>query len=87
MTSVLIRLNTANDVKDFVDIASGYCFKINLCCEKYVVNAKSIIGIFSLDITKNIELDAEVDENSKFFEDIKKYIVDWVVFTTQFYII
>ncbi len=75
MASVVIRLNTVNDVKDFVDIVSGYCFKVNLCCGKYAVNARSIIGIFSLDLTQNIELNAEADESSKFFEDIKKYIV------------
>ena len=73
---VFVKLDTINDVKDFVNIVSSYNFDIDLASGRYVVDAKSIMGIFSLDLTKKIELKADADEGSKFFEDIKKYIVD-----------
>lgn len=69
-----IMLTTINDVKEFVNIVSQYDFDIDLSSGKYVVNAKSIMGIFSLDLTKKIKLKAHTD-NEEFFEKIKKYMV------------
>ena len=69
-----IVLGTINDVKEFVNIVSHYDFNIDLSSGKYVVNAKSIMGIFSLDLTKKIKLTAHTDDDD-FFEKIKKYIV------------
>lgn len=69
-----IMLATINDVKEFVNIVSQYDFDIDLSSGKYVVNAKSIMGIFSLDLTKKIKLKAHTD-NEEFFGKIKKYIV------------
>ena len=70
-----VMFKTTNDVKEFVSIVNQCNFDVDLISGKYVVNAKSIMGIFSLDLTKNIILKADTDENSSFFEKIKKYIV------------
>lgn len=71
-----IMLGTINDVKEFVNIVSQYDFDIDLSSGKYVVDAKSIMGIFSLDLTKKIRLEAHTDDdNNDFFEKIKKYVV------------
>lgn len=69
-----IMLGTINDVKEFVEIVSQYDFDIDLSSGKYVVNAKSIMGIFSLDLTKKIKITAHTDDDD-FFEKIKKYMV------------
>ena len=50
-----IRL-TPEDVKHFVDVASKCDFDIDLCYNRYVIDAKSIMGIFSLDLSKPIDL-------------------------------
>ena len=47
-----IRLSTINDVKDFVHIVNQCPYDIDLISGRYIVDAKSIMGIFSLDLTK-----------------------------------
>ena len=75
MTKIKIRLMTINDVKDFVNIVMKYEFDIDLVSGRYAVDAKSIMGIFSLDLSKPIELNAHTDDADKFMADIAKYIV------------
>ncbi len=48
---------------------------INDVSGRYAVDAKSIMGIFSLDLSKPIELNAHTDDADKFMKDIAKYIV------------
>lgn len=75
MISVNIMLNTINDVKNFVNLVSKYDFEVDLTSGRYVIDAKSIMGIFSLDLSKSIKLDARCESNSKFIEEIKPFIV------------
>ena len=44
--------------------------------EKYIVNGKSIMGIFSLDLSNSIELLAHTDDAEAFLAEIKEFIVD-----------
>ncbi len=76
MVTASIRLYTISDIRDFVNIASKYDFDIDLKSGRYVVDAKSIMGIFSLDLMSPIELTAHVtDETEKaaFEADIKRF--------------
>ena len=75
MTKTTIRLVEINDVKDFVNIVMKYDYDIDLISGRYAVDAKSIMGIFSLDLTKPIELNAHTDDADKFLKEIEKYIV------------
>lgn len=71
-----IFLPNLEDVKNFVDMTSKYkTLPINLVSDKYVIDAHSIIGIISLDITKPITLkiDSE-DVPQAFFADLEPYI-------------
>ena len=72
---VLIKLNTLEDVKNFVSIACMYDFDIDLSTGRYIVDAKSIMGIFSLDLTKTIKLTAHTDKDTNLFDKIEKYTV------------
>ncbi|MBR4724043.1 MAG: HPr family phosphocarrier protein, partial [Clostridia bacterium] len=65
-----------NDVKDFVNIVTKYDFEIDLTSGRYVVDAKSIMGIFSLDLSKPIKAEVHSDDCDKFLGEIKKFIVD-----------
>ena len=69
-------LNTINDVKGFVNIVCKYDFDVDLISGRYAIDAKSIMGIFSLDLSKPIKLEAHTDEPSKFFEEIKPFVVE-----------
>ena len=71
-----IFLPNLEDVKNFVDMTSKYkSLPINLVSDKYVIDAHSIIGIISLDITKPITLkiDSE-DVTQSFLVDLEPYV-------------
>ena len=61
MKSVKISLQMAQNVKDFVNIVQEYPYEIDLKSEKYVVDAKSILGIFSLDLSKPVTVEIHSD--------------------------
>ena len=75
MKSVKIRLSTISDVRDFVNIVASYDGDVDLISGRYMVDGKSIMGIFSLDLSKPIELNAHTDDADKFFKEIDKFIV------------
>lgn len=75
MVSANILLNTINDVKNFVNIVTKYDFEVDLTSGRYIIDAKSIMGIFSLDLSKPIKIDAKCEKDSKFLEEIKPFIV------------
>lgn len=75
MTTYKISLAAINDVKDFVNMVMKYDFDVDLVSGRYAVDAKSIMGIFSLDLSKPIELKAHTDEPGYFDKEIEKYIV------------
>lgn len=76
MKKATIVLSTINDVKDFVSKVSVCDYDVDLLSGRYAVDAKSIMGIFSLDLSKPIELEAHTDDAAEFFADIKQYIKD-----------
>lgn len=76
MKTFNLSLNCINDVKDFVNIVTKYDFEIDLTSGRYVVDAKSIMGIFSLDLSKPIKAEVHSDDCDKFVGEIKKFIVD-----------
>lgn len=76
MTKTKVFLQAINDVKEFVTIVMRYDFDIDLVSGRYAVDAKSIMGIFSLDLSKPIELDAHTDDAEKFLKEIAQFIVE-----------
>lgn len=76
MKSVNIKLATISDVKVFVNTVAKFDFDVDLISGRYAIDAKSIMGIFSLDISKPIKLDAHTEDADAFFAEIKPFIVD-----------
>ena len=68
-------MSSINDVKDFVNIVSKYDFDVDLTSGRYVVDAKSIMGIFSLDLSKPIKVEVHSDDCDAFIDDLKEFIV------------
>ena len=75
MYETTIQLNAINDVKDFVNKVMLFNYDIDLESGRYAIDAKSIMGIFSLDLSKPIKLQAHTDDPEKLVESIGKYIV------------
>ncbi|MBQ9940116.1 MAG: HPr family phosphocarrier protein [Clostridia bacterium] len=74
MKNVKIKLSTIEDVRKFVEIVTRYDMDIDLASGRYTVDAKSIMGIFSLDLLSPIELTAYSDDTDKLFGDLAPFI-------------
>ena len=71
-----IMLSTINDVKEFVSQVTLCDYDVDLISGRYAIDAKSIMGIFSLDLSKPIQLEAQTEDASEFFAKIKQFIVE-----------
>ena len=77
MKTVKISLNSIDKVKSFVNGIHQYPFDFDLVSGRYVIDAKSIMGIFSLDLSKPIDLTIHSDENlDQVLETLKPYLVE-----------
>ena len=76
MKTVTINLGSIDKVKSFVNDITKFDVDFDLVSGRYVIDAKSIMGIFSLDLSKPINLNIHGDEdNAEIMEVIKKYEV------------
>ena len=75
MKKVTVSLASINDVKSFVNIVSKYDFDVDLISGRYVVDAKSIMCIFSLDLSKPIDVEVMTDDCDSFIDEIKPFTV------------
>ena len=73
MISFKISLNSIDDVKNFVNIVTGCPYDIDLTSGRYVVDAKSIMGIFSLDLSKPIEVNIHNDSADDLVKALESY--------------
>ena len=73
MKTVQISLQMANQVKTFVSIVQKYSYEIDLRSDRYVVDAKSILGIFSLDLSKPINVEIHADSCDDLIEELKQF--------------
>lgn len=70
-----IRLSTIEDVRNFVNEVTRCDFDVDLASGRYIVDAKSIMGIFSLDLLNPIRMTVHSDAADEFLARVEKYIV------------
>lgn len=77
MFDTYILLETIESVKKFVSIISNYDADFELMSGKYIINAKSILGIFSIDLSKPVllRINAEGDNLEKIKDAIQEFAV------------
>ncbi len=78
MKAVQISLNSIDKVKRFVNDITKFDFDFDLVSGRYVIDAKSIMGIFSLDLSKPIDLNIHVEDSAEeatVMDAIKDYII------------
>lgn len=75
MKSVPIKLSFAEEVKTFVNTVNRYPYEVDLRAGRHVVDAKSILGIFSLDLSKPITLDIYSDTCDDLIADIQQFTI------------
>ena len=75
MKTVEISLNTIDKVKTFVNDINRFDNDFDLVSGRYVIDAKSMMGIFSLDLSKPITLNIHADDADDILNVLAKYIV------------
>ncbi len=77
MKTVKISLNSIDKVKAFVNELAKYDVDFDLVSGRYVIDAKSIMGIFSLDLSKPIDLNIHAENDAdKIISALSPYIVE-----------
>ena len=74
MSQCKIKLNATEDVKEFVDAASKCDFDIDIFYNRIIIDAKSILGILSMDLTRDLTVQCYGDSN-EFNKTLKKFAV------------
>ena len=76
MKTVKISLNSIDKVKAFVNEVTKYDAEFDLVSVRYVIDAKSIMGIFSLDLSKPIDLNIHSENNiDEILDKLDEFIV------------
>lgn len=76
MKTVQISLNSIDKVKSFVNDITKFDNDFDLVSGRYVIDAKSIMGIFSLDLSKPIALNIHAESNiEEVLEILKPYMI------------
>lgn len=74
MKSFNIKLSLAEIVKEFVNVVNRYPYDMDLRAGRHVVDAKSILGIFSLDLSKPITLEVYAEDCADLENDLKPFL-------------
>ena len=75
MKETQIKLSNVQDIRDFVKYVIMTDYEVDLVQGRYVIDAKSIMGIFSLDLLSPIALQAHTDYADDLISKIEKFIV------------
>ncbi len=77
MKSIYITLNSIEKVKQFVNTINTYNSEFDLSSGRYIIDAKSIMGIFSLDLSSPLRLDIYNDECVDSIKDaLKEFVIN-----------
>ncbi len=71
-----VALNSVNDVKAFVNITFRAEKDVDIHCGKYHIDGKSIMGIFSLELNKPIEVELDDHDAEKLLGELQRFIVE-----------
>lgn len=75
MKEFKVKITTIDDVKKFVSTIMLFNYEVDLVSGRYAIDAKSIMGIFSIDLSKELKLVAHTDDTAELEEAISDYIV------------
>ena len=76
MKTVQISLNSIEKIKSFVNAVAKFDYDFDLVSGRYIIDAKSIMGILSLDLSKPIDLNIHAEKDiEEILEALKPYLV------------
>lgn len=75
MMSIDITLKSIEEIHQFVSIVSKVDYDVDLCSGRYQVNAKSIMGVCSLDLSKPVTVMVHTNQNQQLISELKPYCI------------
>ena len=75
MKEIKIKLSNVQAIREFVNVVILADYDVDLVQGRYVIDAKSIMGIFSLDLLSPITLIAHSDKPDALFKQLEKFAV------------
>ena len=75
MKQFTIKLNDIKDVKNFVTAVNAYTFDVDLVTGRYITDAKSIMGVLSLDLEDKLLCVVHTDDSDEIAQDLEPFIV------------
>ncbi len=72
LKNISISLKEVNDITNFVNLLTTYDYEVDLVSGRYIVNAKSLLGIYSLDLSKPVKLVIYSDECDELLAKLKE---------------
>ncbi len=75
MKSFKVMLSSIVDVKNFVNLVNGFDFDVDMVSGRYVVDAKSLMGIFSLELSKPIIMRVYSEDTAELEKMLKEFIL------------
>lgn len=73
MTEKKVKLNTMDDIKNFVYLLNEFENDVDVSSAQYVVDGKSILGVFSLDLDKALTVRFHGELSAEYQEKLKPY--------------
>lgn len=70
-----VKFMAVKDIERFTEIANKYPFKIELKMDKYVLDAKSLMSLFCLELSKPIDMNLDTDDDAGFLQEVEDYLV------------
>ena len=75
MKEFTVKIATIDHVKKFVSTVMLFNYEVDLVSGRYAIDAKSIMGIFSLDLSKELKMIAHTDDTAELEEALAEFIV------------
>ena len=75
MQAVTISLTQVQQVQQFVNLVSKYPFDVDIVSGRYTVNAKSLLGIYSLDLNKPLKVLIYSDDCEELKTELKEFML------------
>ena len=74
MTKLPVKLNSMQDAKYLVQIAESCPYDVELICGRYIVDAKSLLGLMNLGFDQKIELKVYDEECDDLWKELDKFV-------------
>ena len=75
MLKLLVKLSTVEEIKDFVHRCCSLDCEADLAAGRYTVDAKSFLGVCSVDLTRDLQLSVYTDNTDEVIELLQPYTV------------